>query len=261
MRKKHGRLHVGTSGWHYAAWRGDFYPADLPADGMLAWYCRHFAAVELNNTFYRMPEPSAVERWRDTVPPGFVFAVKGSRFTTHMKKLKDPPGCFERFMARIAPLEARLGPILYQLPPGWPCDPPRLQAFLEALPRQHRYAFELRDPSWHTDAVLELLHQHRAAFCIFDLGGQRSPLEVTTDLVYVRLHGPDRRRYHGSYDDRALGEWASRCQSWLAEGRQVHLYFDNDVGGHAPRDAARLQALCRPTLGAHGHLGRRQSRQ
>jgi uncharacterized protein YecE (DUF72 family) len=209
---------------------------------MLAWYVDRFDAVEVNNTFYRLPEAATLARWRDAVPPGFVFSVKGSRFTTHMKKLKDPPACFAKFMTRIETLGAQLGPILYQLPPGWGADAARLAAFLAALPAQHRYVFELRDASWWNPRILELLARHRAALCIYELGGQHTPLEVTTDLVYVRLHGPE-RRYDGCYTDRSLDTWAGRCRTWLAEGREVHVYFDNDMHGHAPRDAQRLRQL------------------
>jgi uncharacterized protein YecE (DUF72 family) len=235
--------HIGTSGWHYPHWRGPFYPADLPGGQRLAYYLRFFDTVELNNTFYRQPTPAAVTAWRAAAPPGFLFSAKGSRFLTHMKKLKATPLGVRRFFSRVDALGRKLGPIVFQLPPRWALNAARLEEFLESLPPRHRYSFELRDPSWHVEEVYRILRRYRAAFCIYEIAGFASPLVVTTDLVYVRLHGPGPGPYQGSYSAEALREWARRIREWEAQGRRVYVYFDNDQAGHAARNALELKRL------------------
>src|SRR5579883_3232450 len=143
-------VYVGTSGWHYKHWRGPFYPEKLPQDQYLRFYSERFDTVELNTTFYRLPPPNAATQWKKNTPPGFIFAAKGSRFITHMKKLRDPELALERFFERIHGLGKKLGPIVFQLPPQWPVDLDRLRVFLAALPRRRRYAFEFRNPTWDT---------------------------------------------------------------------------------------------------------------
>lgn len=235
-------IFIGTSGWSYAHWRGNFYPAGLPAGEMLSSYVRHFRTAEINTTFYRLPGEQAVANWRAEVPDDFVFSAKASRFITHMKKLNDPADTLPPFLERIALLGPRLGPILFQLPAGWHLNLERLQMFLRALDKRHRYAFECRDPSWFDDRVYETLAEHHAAWCIWDLDRQLSPVEVTTDFAYIRLHGPD-GPYCGSYDNHALSFWARRIRSWQAQGRQVYCYFDNDEAGYAPQNALALRGL------------------
>jgi uncharacterized protein YecE (DUF72 family) len=237
-----GAIRIGTSGWHYPHWLRAFYPADLPVRRWLGYYAERFDTVELNNTFYRLPKESAVEAWRDGTPPGFLFAVKGSRFLTHMKKLTDPEPGLARFFRPVEQLGAKLGPILFQFPPGWGCDPARLEAFLAALPSRRRYAFELRDPSWHTAAIYRLLERYGAALCLFELAGFVSPIEVTADLVYVRLHGPG-GRYQGSYGSASLRTWARRIRGWARARRSVHVYFDNDQAGYAAANALALREM------------------
>src|SRR5262245_43026572 len=143
------KFYIGTSGWHYKHWVGPFYPAGHPVSKMLEWYAERFDTVELNNTFYRLPPKDAVASWRDTVPARFRFSVKGSRFLTHMKRLKDALAGIEKFCSRVDLLGRKIGPVLFQLPPNWALNLDRLEAFLEALPLHHRYSFEFRDPSWH----------------------------------------------------------------------------------------------------------------
>src|ERR1041385_8578354 len=198
-----GAVHIGTSGWHYRHWYGRFYPEKLPASRMLEFYTQHFDTVELNNTFYRLPLESGLENWRSTAPPGFCFAAKGSRFLTHMKKLKDPEVGIGRFFERVDRLRPKLGPIVFQLPPFWEVDTDRLDGFLAALPQRHRYAFEFRNPTWHTEPVYRILRKRRAAFCIFEIAGFSSEFHITADFTYVRLHGPD-GAYQGSYPDAQL---------------------------------------------------------
>jgi uncharacterized protein YecE (DUF72 family) len=236
-------VRIGTSGWHYDHWRGPFYPEGLPTGRMLEHYRRHFDTVELNTTFYRLPPKAGVRAWRDGVSGRFVFAAKGSRFITHMKKLKDPRPALRRYFAHTGLLGRKLGPVVFQLPPRWGLDLARFEAFLRALPPGHRYSFELRDPSWHVEEVYRLLRRRRAAFCLFDLAGFEAPDVVTADFVYVRLHGPGPGRYQGSYSDAALGEWARRIQGWTRAGRRVYVYFDNDQAAYAVRNALVLKAL------------------
>jgi len=239
-------VRIGTSGWHYKHWLGRFYPPRLPAAAMLAYYAETFDTVEVNNSFYGLPTPETVAEWRATVADGFVFAVKGSRYLTHMKKLKDPEAGLDRLFTSVSGLGDALGPIVFQLPPRWRVNPARLDAFLHALPRDLRFAFEFRDATWHTDEIAEVLRTHGAAFCIFDIAGFQSPFVVTADFVYVRLHGPDAWAYHGSYSPEQLDAWAERIRAWLDERRDVYVYFDNDIGD-AVENARRLAELVRPT--------------
>lgn len=237
-----GSVRIGTSGWHYAHWRGPFYPKELPSRDMLAWYRDRFDTVEINNSFYRLPSADTFAAWRDATPQEFRFAVKGSRYITHRKKLKDPHAALERFLPAAEVLGRKLGPILFQLPPRWNCNVDRLGAFLDALPKRHRYTFEFRDPSWHQPAVYRLLTRHNAAFCIFELAGVASPLAVTADFAYVRLHGPG-RKYEGDYSAEALEAWAFRIRGWRKALAAVYVYFDNDQGGYAAKNAAELKTL------------------
>lgn len=236
------RAYIGTSGWHYDDWRGRFYPEDAGKSDFLRLYAQTFRAVEINNTFYSLPRHRTLTHWRDTVPEDFVFACKASRFITHMKKLKDPTPSTGKFFAAIAALDGKLGPVLFQLPPNWNVNVDRLCAFLDALPPACRYTFEFRDDSWHCKEVYDLLGRHNAALCIYNMGATVSPVEVTADFVYVRLHGPT-GRYQGSYEDSALEEWARRVGGWCGQGRDVYCFFDNDQKAYAPRDAARLMDM------------------
>jgi uncharacterized protein YecE (DUF72 family) len=230
---------VGCSGWQYKHWRGDFYPASLAPDEWLAYYAAHFDTVEINNTFYRLPDSKAFAAWRTRVPRGFLYALKASRFLTHMKKLKDPEEPLDRLFSRARHLGRALGPVLFQLPPRWPADLGRFAAFLRALPRNHRHAVEFRDRSWYTDDVFELLEQHRVALCLHDMEGSASGQRAIGDFVYVRFHGT--AKYAGSYPDRALYRWADWLAERIAHGCTVFAYFNNDAGGHAPHDAVRLR--------------------
>ncbi len=235
-------IRIGTSGWHYKHWLGNFYPAGLPASHMLAHYLQHFDTVELNNSFYKLPAQTSLLTWRDSTPPRFQFAVKGSRFLTHMKKLKNARDGLNRFLEAVDVLAPKLGPILFQLPPNWAVDVGRLADFLALLPRYRRYTFEFRDATWNTPQTYELLAQHNAAYCIFDLAGSVSPVKVTADFCYMRLHGPG-GKYQGSYSDASLQEWASKINEWSKRLAAVYVYFDNDDSGYAPRDALRLKTL------------------
>jgi uncharacterized protein YecE (DUF72 family) len=232
-------VRIGTSGWNYPHWKEAFYPQGLPASEWLGYYAERFSTVEINATFYRLPEEGTLDAWRDAVPESFCFAVKASRYITHMKKLKDPERSTGRFFEAIDRLGDRLGPVLFQLPPRWHADPDRLSGFLKALPAGYRYVFEFRDESWWSDEVADLLREHGAAFCIFDLDRRTTPLTITTDFVYLRWHGAD-GAYRGRYDKAALDEWAAAIAGWRREGKPVYGYFDNDAEAQAPADARRL---------------------
>jgi uncharacterized protein YecE (DUF72 family) len=239
-------IRIGTSGWHYKHWIGRYYPATLKPAEMLQWYVRDFDTVELNNTFYHLPKESTLDAWRKSVPADFRFAVKGSRFLTHMIKLKDPERGLANFLPRVERLGRRLGPILWQLPPRWNVNVERLETFLRALPRRHRYAFELRNATWMTDEVYAVLRKYKAAFCIYELAGYHSPFELTAKWTYVRLHGPTQSKYQGSYTERQLEAWAERIEAWRHTLDRIYVYFDNDDSAYAVQNALTLKGLVAP---------------
>jgi uncharacterized protein YecE (DUF72 family) len=242
MKATRGKIHIGTSGWSYPHWQGAFYPEKLAERERLGFYARHFDSVEINNSFYRLPSPDTLARWRDSVPPGFRFALKASRYVTHMKKLQDPDKSLAGLFERAAVLEDKLGPILFQMPPRWHCNAQRLASFLAALPTGFRYAFEFRDRSWINDRTYALLASHGVAFCIYELDGFLSPRQVTTDFCYIRLHGPA-GPYQGSYATQTLAGWAGACASWSRQGHDVFCFFDNDQKANAAIDAERLRRM------------------
>lgn len=239
-----GNIYIGTSGWNYDHWRGPFYPDDLPSHEWLPFYAARFSSIEVNYSFYRLPAPSTLEQWHAAVPDDFVFAVKASRYITHMKKLKDAREPLQTFYERVEMLGAKLGPILFQLPPNWGFNRDRLARFLDLLAPAHRHAFELRDARWINAEALALLHDHEAALCIYDFRGRTAPKTLTTDWAYVRLHGPQETPYEGAYDRSTLAAWAETLGAWQAQGCDVYCYFDNDAGGQAPMDARALAHLC-----------------
>jgi uncharacterized protein YecE (DUF72 family) len=238
------RIHIGTSGWHYKHWRGSFYRPDVRAADMFRFYVHQFNTVEINNSFYRLPTTKALRDWKDAAPNKFCFAVKASRFLTHMKKLKDPKPALRRFFDRVETLGPNLGPILFQLPPRRQCNSERLASFLTALPRKHRSAFEFRNPTWHHQTVYELLRRHNAAFCVYELAGFQSPMQITADFAYIRLHGPD-GAYQGRYTEKRLGGWAEQIRHWRRRLKDIYIYFDNDQNGYAACNALELKKMLR----------------
>ena len=237
-----GKVHVGTSGWHYKHWIGPFYPPDMRPPKMLRWYAERFDTVEINNSFYRLPAETAFETWCRETTPNFCFAVKASRYITHNRKLADPESAKEKFISLVEKLGHRLGPILFQLPPSWKVNAERLDQFLTALPRRYRYVFEFRNPTWNVAPVYEALRRHSAAYCIYELAGVQSPMEITADFTYVRLHGPG-NKYQGDYSSKILRNWAKRIEAWRRELKHVFVYFDNDQAGFAPKNALELKHL------------------
>jgi uncharacterized protein YecE (DUF72 family) len=241
-----GEARIGCSGWQYRHWRGNFYPVDLEQKRWLEYYALQFDTVEINNTFYRLPEDPAFDAWRQRVPSTFLYAIKASRFLTHMKRLKAPEEPLDRLFSRVRILGRRLGPILYQLPPRWGVDVERLSVFLEALPPRRRHVVEFRDASWYTDEVFGLLTRHKVACCLHDMPGSATGRRVAGPFVYVRFHGPV--RYGGRYDDESLDDWAAWLAGRVREGQRVFVYFNNDIDGHAPRDAIRLRQKLQDAL-------------
>jgi uncharacterized protein YecE (DUF72 family) len=267
------RIRIGISGWRYAPWRGVFYPARLRQADELDFASRRFSSIEINGTFYALQRPELVRSWYDETPADFVFAIKGSRFITHMLKLRRFEKPLANFFASgLLRLGAALGPILWQVPPQLPYDDERVRAFFEAVPRdvaaaerwarRHdqrttgrsalraleprpgpiRHAVEVRHLSWLSDAALARLRELDVALVAADTAGKHPlSLERTADFAYVRLHGST-ALYASRYSDAELAEWADRIAAWAASGADTYVYFDNDAHGHAPHDARRLQA-------------------
>lgn len=232
-----GRARVGTSGWQYDHWRGDFYPASLPKRLWFAHYAACFDTVEVDATFYRVPTREVFTAWKAQAPSDFRYALKFSRFATHRKKLRDPEQTLPYFLERSAALGDRTGPLLLQLPPRWRADPERLRAFLSRAPRRLRWAVEVRDPSWLCAPVYRVLSEHGAALCIHDLLPEH-PRLLTADFTYLRYHGV---AYGGSYSPRALSREARWIVAQLEQGIDVYAFFNNDLGGHAVRNARSLR--------------------
>jgi uncharacterized protein YecE (DUF72 family) len=235
-------IHVGTSGWHYKSWVGRYYPAGLPAEEMLTFCAREFSTVEIDSSFYRLPADTTLRRWADNTPPGFTFAYKASRYLTHWRKLGNAKEPLVRILQNARLLGPKLGPLLFQLPPRWQVNVDRLESFLDLLPAGGRHVFEFRDKSWFTVPVCEALRKHGAGLCIYEFGDFRSPLEVTAEFVYVRLHGPA-GPYAGLYDEAALSFWAEQLQRWESEGLDSYCYFDNDERGYAVQNARELSRM------------------
>jgi uncharacterized protein YecE (DUF72 family) len=209
---------------------------------MLEFYFQRFDTVEINNSFYRLPSEAAFDAWQAATPADFCFAVKASRYITHMKKLKDPEPALEKFLPRAERLGPKLGPVLFQLPPWWEVNPERLESFLSVLPRTHLYAFEFRNPGWHCTQIRGILRRHNAAFCLYELSGFQSEFVLTADWTYIRLHGPG-GAYQGCYHLSALQAWADRISHWLKDLRVVYAYFDNDQHAFATTNALQLKHL------------------
>jgi uncharacterized protein YecE (DUF72 family) len=239
------RFWIGTSGWHYSHWRGSFYPERLPPREWLSHYCERFPTVELNASFYRQPKTSTWGLWRERAPQGFRFAVKASRFLTHIRRLDDPQEPLERVVAGARLLDDRLGPLLYQLPPGFhrkPENVARLEAFLPLLPGDLLHAIEFRHKSWFVDETASLLRRHGVAFCSFDMVGLECPLMATAPFAYVRFHGSE-ALYASNYTDEMLEGWAARLRALARETDEVYVYFNNDAGGYAVANALSLSRL------------------
>jgi uncharacterized protein YecE (DUF72 family) len=235
-------IHIGTSGWSYDHWHGVLYPHGIKPWERLDYYVRQYHTVELNSSYYRWPSLAGFKSWQRRLPPGFLLSVKAPRGLTHAKKLYAP----EKWMVRLRESWHQLGDkravLLVQLSPLFACDYDRLAYFLDQVPPWMRLAVEMRHPSWHQDAIFGLLERHQAAYCI--MSGAHLPciLRTTAPFVYARLHGPDHQHlYGGSYSDNDLHWWADRIREWQHGGKEVYVYFNNDGGGNAVRNASTLK--------------------
>jgi uncharacterized protein YecE (DUF72 family) len=241
VKRSRRKIRIGCSGWNYADWRGSVYPKGLPARAWLEHYARLFGTVEVNNTFYRLPNRSAVEGWAERTPPDFLFTVKASRYLTHMKRLTDMDAGVERFYERIDPLvqAGKLGPVLWQLPENFHRDDERLAGAMERLPAG-RHCFEFRHPSWFTDHVYAILRRHGVALVIGDHPSRPFQThELTTDWTFIRFHY-GRRGRGGNYSQRELEGWCRRIRAWSATV-EVLAYFNNDWNAFAVRNALWLK--------------------
>ncbi|RRQ20031.1 DUF72 domain-containing protein [Thiohalobacter thiocyanaticus] len=231
-----GRIHIGTSGYQYRHWRGPVYPEKLPQRAWFEYYSRQFDTVEINNTFYRLPEADTFRRWRAAAPAGFVYALKLSRYLTHVKYLKDPHQPVQHFLERARLLAETLGPLLVQLPPHWRLNLQRLDGFIACLPAGYRWTLEFRHPDWLDERVFSRLRDAGIGLCIHDLI-EDHPFVVTSSWLYLRYHGVD---YGEAYSHQYLTAQARRLGQAQRSGTDIYAYFNNDRDGHAFHDAARL---------------------
>jgi len=235
-------IYIGTSGWVYKEWANDFYK-DLKPKEHFPYYITQFPTVEINATFYRLPQLSMVHGWQKKAPKGFIFAVKGSRFITHIKRLNNLERSVGNFMRRIRPLKEKLGPLLWQLPPNFKPDRPRLESFLKRLPASYRHALEFRHPDWFTANTFELLRKHGVASV--SMSSMRMPMnfEVTADFVYIRFHGLAGGPHH-DYTREEMLPWARHIRKQADAGKDVFVYFNNDLNVRAPKNAKLLMEMC-----------------
>jgi uncharacterized protein YecE (DUF72 family) len=235
-------IRIGTSGWYYDHWQGRFYPEDLPKGDWLSFYTKTFDTVEINNTFYHLPQEQTLKKWQSIAPADFLFTVKANRYITHIKKLKDTRDEVHRFFERVELLKNHLGPILYQLPPMLHKNLDLLGSFLKLLLKKRKAVFEFRHESWYEDNTFKLLDEYNAGFCIHDLGSEPTPKVITGGVIYIRFHGTS-GRYAGNYSKPMLNRWAK----WIEANREnvsaVYAYFNNDVLGHAVANAKTLKSL------------------
>lgn len=235
-----GRYITGTSGWSYDHWQEIFYPQGLNAAKRLEYYASRFDSVEINNTFYRLPSEETFIKWRETVTDDFLFSVKASRYITHMKKLKNCEPSIAGFLEKSGLLGHKLGPILFQLPPGWHFNGERLSTFLSLLDPRFKYAFEFRDMSWFNDEAYRLLEKHGAALCLYHMPGFETPQILTAPFAYLRFHGTN-YLYCGSYPEEEICRWAEIIKKFSNKGIDIYTYFNNDAEANAVKDALRLK--------------------
>lgn len=237
-------IHIGTSGWSYDHWQELLYPHGTARWDRLGYYVQQFQTVELNSSFYKWPTATVFKSWQRRLPHGFLLSVKAPRYLTHRKCLYEPEKWIEKIKACWHELADKRAVLLVQLSPNFTFDYERLRYFLQQIPTWIKVCVEFRHSSWHHEAVFELLGQYQAAYCIMSGAFLPCVLRATASFVYIRMHGPDRQHlYAGSYSDNDLHWWASRINEWKMEGKDVFVYFNNDGGGNAVRDAARLRGV------------------
>ena len=235
------QYYIGTSGWHYEHWRHRFYPRELAKAKWLEFYATRFTTVELNNSFYRLPSEDAFANWRVSSPESFTFAVKVSRFITHIKRLKNSDQAVETFLSRARILGEKLGPLLYQVPPNMHRDDEKLASFLSILPKELKHVFEFRHQSWLEEGVFQILRNYNIGFCIFDMPELSCPVVATTDFAYIRFHGST-GLYWSCYSDEELAAWAKRLAGLATKLKAIYNYFNNDAEAFAVRNATTLRS-------------------
>jgi uncharacterized protein YecE (DUF72 family) len=233
-------IRIGTSGWTYSHWKELFFPVKCPQSKWLEYYTEHFDTVELNATFYRLPNLKTFENWNIRTPDHFIWSVKASKYITHTKRLKEPEKALERFFAASSGLKEKLGPILFQLPPSLPFDEKIFHVFCQSLKPFKRYALETRHPSWISEKVFDILRANNIAFCIADTAG-RFPFHevITANFIYIRLHG-SQQLYKSDYSEKELQMWAEKIKAW---DKDTYVYFDNDFEGYAVNNAKKMKEI------------------
>jgi len=234
------RYYIGTSGWHYEHWRGRFYPEKLPKAKWLEFYAGNFNTVELNSSFYRLPSEETFTVWRDKSPADFTYAVKVSRFITHIKRLKQTGEAVEKFNTRAKILGEKLGPLLYQLPPNMHRNDEVLASFLSTLPPGLKHVFEFRHQSWLEEGVFQILRKYNTGFCVFNMPSVNCPLLATADFAYIRFHG-SAELYGSCYSDEELVAWAKRLANLAENLKTIYVYFNNDAEAFAVWNAVTLR--------------------
>ncbi|MFW2570804.1 DUF72 domain-containing protein [Legionella sp. 29fVS95] len=237
------KFYIGTSGWSYDGWVGVFYPEKIKPKEVLPYYAKTFDSVELNNSFYQIPKEKNIKTWLELTPENFVFSCKANRYITHIKRLQETNETVEKLLNAFSHFEEKLGPILFQFPPYWPLNIPRLQEFIESLPHKYLYTFEFRHKSWFCPELYDLLNAHQMALCFYDHKNYQTPEIVTASFIYIRMHGPEIEAYKGAYDDYKLAKCAEKIIHWQNDGKAVYCYFDNDEKANAPQDASRLKRM------------------
>ena len=233
-------IHIGTSGWNYEHWKGIFYPPDCPKSKWLEFYAQHYGTVELNASFYRLPKPQTFENWRARTPDNFLWAVKANKYITHIKRIRDVEEPLRRFFDSVELLKEKLGPILFQLPPSLSFNEAALSGFCRQLKGNYLYALEIRHESWAQKRAIKILKDYNIALCISDTAGRYPYIEEdTATFGYIRLHG-SKKLYASEYTEEELNTYAQKIRGW---SKDTYLYFDNDYGGYAIKNAQRLKEI------------------
>ncbi len=244
-KKTKSQIYIGTSGWIYSSWKKIFYPENLPSRDRLKYFSTHFKTTEVNYSFYHLPRPSTYKNWYTKTPKDFVFAVKASRFITHIKRLKGIKAAWKKFLENALHLKEKLGPILFQLPPSFKAideNIKRLEKFISEIKKINsklRYAFEFRHPSWCSPRIYNLLKKYNVAWVIADSSRYSKTEECTADFVYIRMHGP-KELFGSKYTDKQLKELSKLIKKYSNQGKDIYVYFNNDFHGYAVENAKTL---------------------
>lgn len=238
--KNNYNINIGTSGWVYKHWKNVFYAETISERDYLKFYSKYFSTTEVNNSFYHLLNEKSVKNWINSVPENFIFSIKASRYITHMKKLLEPEKTTLQFFESIKPFQDKIGPILFQLPPKLNFSAERLKTFVKSLPKEYKYTFEFRDSRWFNSETYDILNKHNIALCIYNLGPNQSPKELTADFVYIRLHG-NYGLGSGKYSESEIHKIAKDIKEYTRQNKDVYCYFNNDEAGYAIENARLLK--------------------